>query len=144
MKPLPSILRVTDPIYRKRKFLSARHNRPSCLPLPRKGDGIACSVWGCGSQPGCQEQSHVVKGSALRGCVPPASGSTRGQLNPKVWEPLCVALQFFSPLFQKWMSEKEGDDLQGSLLWKMLECAVRWVHSGPVCTVALPVSYKMG
>lgn len=86
----------------------------------------------------------MVKGSALRGCAPPASGSTRGQLNPKAWESLCVALQFFSPLFHKWVSEKEGDDLQGSLLQKMLEYAVRWVHPGPVCTVALPVSYKMG
>lgn len=41
------------------------------------------------------------------------------------------------------MSEKEGDDLQESLLWEMLEYAVRWVHPGPVCTVALPVSYNM-
>lgn len=36
MKPLPSILRVTDPIYRKGKFLSTRHNYHSCLPPPRR------------------------------------------------------------------------------------------------------------
>lgn len=42
MKLLPSILRVTDPIYRKGKFLSTRCNSHSCLPLPEKG--AACLV----------------------------------------------------------------------------------------------------
>lgn len=47
---------------------------------------VLLAVEGCRSQPGCQELSHVIKGSASRGCAPPASGSAEGQLSPKAWE----------------------------------------------------------
>lgn len=117
MKPLPSILRVTDPIYRKRKFLSTPPQPLQLLFPPQEGSwccllclGLQVSAWMAGPEPwGGRISLERMCSSCL--------WVYKGQLSLKAWETLdsgteavilCGLGEDWSFLFHTRVAEKEG------------------------------------